>query len=276
MSASTVAIPNVVGQSINVATTDLVNAGLKVGDVTFANSTLQQGFVVSTDPKAGISVKPGTKVNIVESKGPVVPVVVPSVQGQSVAAAEAALHAKGLGYTTVAVQSWSQPVVPGTVLTQQPAGGATANTGTTVQLTILATGGTYPIPDVSGQNQAAAGGTLGQYGLTVGTSSTTQCSGSIASGNVVSTSPPAGTPVAAGTIVNLVVSSGACPVTVPNVVGLDVNTAQTQITNAGLQYQDVTNCPLGQSSTGIIASQSPQALQKVQPGTVIQLYLGCQ
>ena len=272
-----VTVPVVVNKSITDAEAALINEGLKVGNITYANNpTIPTGFVVSSSPAAGTSVKPGSLVALVESKGKVQPVTVPPVAGQSIAAAESALHAAGLGYTTVTTPSWGQPVVPGTVLSQDPNGGTTANSGSTVKLTILATGGTYPVPDVSSQSQGAAGGTLAQYGLTVGSSSTTQCSGSVASGNVVSTSPPAGTSVAAGTIVNLVVSSGACPVSVPNVVGLDQSTAQSQISGAQLNPVFIDNCALGTSSTGIVASQSPAAFSKVAPGTQVTLYYGCQ
>src|SRR5207248_1372678 len=80
---------------------------------------------------------------------------------------------------------------------------------------------TVLVPNVVGQMQAAATSAITSAGLTVGTV-TMQSSTTVAPGNVISESPAAGTRVASGLAVNLVVSSGApppAPVPVPNVVG---------------------------------------------------------
>jgi uncharacterized repeat protein (TIGR01451 family) len=66
----TVSTPNVVGDPQNQAETTIVNAGLTVGNVTSATSpTVPAGDVISTSPSSGISVAPGTPVNIVVSVG---------------------------------------------------------------------------------------------------------------------------------------------------------------------------------------------------------------
>src|SRR5204862_3828086 len=80
---------------------------------------------------------------------------------------------------------------------------------------------TVLVPNVVGQMQAAATSAITSAGLTLGTV-TMQSSTTVAPGNVISQSPAAGTRVASGLAVNLVVSSGApppAPVPVPNVVG---------------------------------------------------------
>src|SRR5437762_5273043 len=80
---------------------------------------------------------------------------------------------------------------------------------------------TVLVPNVVGQMQAAATSAITSAGLTLGTV-TMQSSTTVAPGNVISQSPAAGTSVASGLAVNLVVSSGApppAPVPVPNVVG---------------------------------------------------------
>ena len=69
---------------------------------------------------------------------------------------------------------------------------------------------TVPVPNVVGQTQAAATSALTSAGLTAGTV-TQQSSTTVASGNVISESPAAGTSVASASAVNLVVSSGATP-----------------------------------------------------------------
>ena len=64
-----------------------------------------------------------------------------------------------------------------------------------------------PVPNVVGQTQAAASAAIETAGLTVGII-TRRSSNTIPSGSVISQSPAAGTRVAGGTAVNLVVSRG--------------------------------------------------------------------
>ena len=70
-------------------------------------------------------------------------------------------------------------------------------------------------------------------GLVLGTV-TQQSSATVPAGNVISQNPSAGDSVAAGSAVNLVVSTGPASVSVPNVVGLTQSAATTAITDAGL------------------------------------------
>ena len=274
----TIGVPNVLNESVAVAKANIEGLQLHMTPVTYAtNPTVAQGSIISQHPAAGTQVKPGSDVAVVVSKGNAVPVPVPNVIGLTLADATSALNVKQLGIKTVSVTSWNSSVIPGTVLAQQPAGGTTVNTGSTVTLTLLAAGGTYPVPDVTGAPQGSAGGTLGQYGLVVGTTSMA-CSATVANGNVASTSPTAGTPVTQGTVVNLVVSSGACPVPVPNVIGLASQTAYNQISAAGFQPVIISpSCPSGQSLTGNIATQSPVPLTMQVPGPNSQVTatIGC-
>ena len=62
---------------------------------------------------------------------------------------------------------------------------------------------------------------------------TQQSSATVPAGNVISQNPTAGTSVAAGSAVNLVVSTGPAPVTVPDVVGQTQAAATTAITRRG-------------------------------------------
>ena len=74
------------------------------------------------------------------------------------------------------------------------------------------------VPDVTGQARAAAESAITGAGLTVGTV-TQQWSDAVSTGNVISTDPVGGTQVHPGSAVNLVVSTGPCQVTVPDVTG---------------------------------------------------------
>jgi serine/threonine-protein kinase len=269
-----IGVPNVVNQPEALAAATLKGAGLGVKGTSFTLSHLPQGYVVSTDPAVATQVNPGTKVELILSKGPIVVVTVPPVTGLSLQSAESALSVHGLTYHLAYVGSWNTAVFPGTVLAQDPAAKTKANSGAPVKLTVLTSGGTFPLPDVSEVSPVSAAGTLGQYGLTAGSSSM-QCSNGVASGNVISTSPAAYYSVAAGNVINFIVSSGACPVTVPNIQGLTQAQATTAITNESLVPNFVNNCPLGQTQTNLVATQSPQPFTTANPNTTVTGYWGC-
>jgi uncharacterized repeat protein (TIGR02543 family) len=75
---STIAVPNVLGDTQTDASTAITGAGLTVGTITSSpSSTVAAGLVISESPIAGTAVAPGSPVNLVISTGPApVPTVV--------------------------------------------------------------------------------------------------------------------------------------------------------------------------------------------------------
>ena len=152
------------------------------------------------------------------------------------------------------------------------------NAGATMSLpaysmTVFTWGGsvsTVPVPNVVGLTQAAASTSITGVGLTVGTV-TTASSGTIASGNVISESPAAGSSVLSGSAVNLTVSSGIGQVAVPNVVNLTQAAATTSITGAGLVVGTVTTASSGTIASGSVISESPAAGTLVNSGSAVNL-----
>ena len=96
------------------------------------------------------------------------------------------------------------------------------------------------MPNVVNLTQAAATSAITGAGLIVGTV-TNSTSATVPAGSVISQNPIAGTQVATGSAVNLVVSTGPPPVAVPNVVNLTQAAATSAITGAGLIVGTVTN-----------------------------------
>jgi eukaryotic-like serine/threonine-protein kinase len=274
---STITVPYLTGTPVATAEGQIGSAGLTVQGTQEVNSGQGAGDVVRTVPPAGTAVKPGSKILIYVSKGQVVDVLVPPVVGNEVATAEASLSSQGLNNVKLnPVPTWPMPVAPGTVLGQNPAPGTTIPTTTLVTLTTLAPNGTYPVPNVVGEDQSTAGATLAGDGLHVASTQGSACSNAaIAQGNVASTDPTQGTKVVAGTTVTLTISTGACPVNVPNLLGLTPAQASAQISAAGLDPSVDPQCGPGNTSTGFIASQDPQALQPVAPGTTVYAFVGC-
>src|SRR5437773_2537078 len=98
-----------------------------------------------------------------------------------------------------------------------------------------------------------------------------QSSSTVASGSVISESPTAGTRVASGSAVSLVVSSGPAQVAVPNVVGQTQATATRAITGAGLTVGTVTMQSSSTVASGSVISESPTAGTRVAIGSAVDL-----
>lgn len=135
-------------------------------------------------------------------------------------------------------------------------------------------GGSTPspvaVPNVVGMTQAAASTTITGAGLTVGTVSMTS-SATVASGDVISESPAAGTSAASNSAVSLTVSSGPAPVPVPNVVGMTQAAASTAITGAGLTVGTVTMASSATVASGNVISENPAAGTNAALGSAVSL-----
>jgi hypothetical protein len=125
---------------------------------------------------------------------------------------------------------------------------------------------------VVGLTQAAASSAITGAGLVLGTT-TQQSSTTVASGNVISESPIAGTQVNQGSAVNLVVSSGPAQATVPNVVGLTQAAASSAITGAGLVLGTTTQQSSTTVASGNVISESPIAGTQVNEGSAVNLVI---
>ena len=129
-----VIVPNVVALSQTAAETAITGAGLVPAVTTANDPNVPAGDVISQDPAGGASVDLGSTVGIVVSLGPVSQVIVPNVVALSQTAAETAITGAGL---VPAVTTANDPNVPaGDVISQNPAGGASINLGSTVGIVV--------------------------------------------------------------------------------------------------------------------------------------------
>src|SRR3984957_10118818 len=165
-------------------------------------------------------------------------VIVPSGLGMTQAACSPPITGSGLAVGAVTKQS-SATVAAGLVISEDPAATTDVVSGSAVSLVISAPAAHVTMPNVVELTKAAATSSITSAGLVVATVST-QSSSSVASGLVISESPVAGSSVAPGSAVSLVISSGASKVTVPNVVGLTQAAATTAIKGTGLAVGNVT------------------------------------
>ncbi|MEI2782107.1 MAG: PASTA domain-containing protein [Candidatus Competibacter sp.] len=264
-----ISVPNVVGLSQSIAATALNNAGLTVGSITQqASTTVPAGTVIRQNPAAGASVAPGSAVDLVVSSGPA-PVVVPSVVGLAQSGAATALNNAGLTVGSITQQT-NSTVPAGTVISQNPTAGASVAPGSAVDLVVSSGPASITVPNVVGLAQNAAAAALQKANLTVG-SITRQTSTSVPAGSVISQNPAAGTSVAPGSAVDLVVSSGPPPVTVPSVVGQTQNGAAAVLQKSGLTVGTVTQQTSTSVPAGSVISQNPAAGTSVAPGSAVDL-----
>ena len=129
------------------------------------------------------------------------------------------------------------------------------------------------VPNVVNLSSSAAANQLGGLGLV--TTEQPEASDTVAAGNVIRTDPPAGTEVAAKSQVVLVVSSGAAPVEVPNVVGMSESAARDDLQNANLRSSVVNvDVPFGSPQANVVIDQTPAAGEQVRPNTTVTIRIG--
>ncbi|MFA4840767.1 MAG: Stk1 family PASTA domain-containing Ser/Thr kinase [Agrococcus sp.] len=155
--------------------------------------------------------------------------VVPTVAGLQEEAAVAAVEEASL---TPEVRRVIDEAEAGTVLRSEPDAGITVSPGAVVALVISNGPPPAPLMSVANLSEAQARQALEAAGFTVGSVSR-ENSATVAEGLVLSTDPSAGTDVARGATVNLVLSSGL--VEVPNVLDRPVAAASEELTALGLE-----------------------------------------
>jgi beta-lactam-binding protein with PASTA domain len=247
-------VPNVVGELLADANAAIIAASLVVGSIDYeCSDTVAAGRVISQNPLGGERVVCGSAVDMVVSTGqPTVPTVV----GLPVADANATIISAGLTVcTTTYVDDCTVPA--GQVISQDPAGGSTADCGSCVDLEV-STGQTTvpPIPLCDTAILPATALIEAEY-LIVGTV-TYECNDTCPEGTVIRVDPPSGSTVPCGSIVDLVISTG--PPMVPDVVGLDQASAEAAINAvANLSVGTITTACSDTVPAGDVMSQDPVA-----------------
>jgi eukaryotic-like serine/threonine-protein kinase len=191
---------------------------------------------------------------------------VPDVVGERSATASQILQNRGF---EVNIESVVNPDVPrDTVATQSPQPKTMAKEGTTVTIIVSAGPGEAAVPQVVGLPQDQAEKALRDAGFKVDV--TKAYSTDVPSGRVISASPQEGTTADKGTPVRLSVSRGAQPVSVPGVVGKNVEEARGLLEGAGLKVstKDDSNST---EDPGTVTAQNPKSGSKVKPGSTVTL-----
>jgi eukaryotic-like serine/threonine-protein kinase len=181
---------------------------------------------------------------------------VPNVAGATYDSGAKALEKDKL--VPVQVGENSAKIPKGTIIRTEPGKGTHVAAQQQIRVIVSIGPVQVTISDLSNQSQAAAEAALQQQGLKIG-SITTDYSGTVAGGSVISTDPASGKVVDKGSVVNLTVSNGK--VQLPNVLGQSYSAANQTLSNLSLKVTPVPDY----SCTGYNVTQ-----QNVPPGDVAQ------
>ena len=147
-------------------------------------------------------------------------------------------------------------------------GGGKAEKGSTVTLSVSSGPAIRAVPTVTGLSEADATKRLEHVGFKVNTQQ--QYSKTVPRGQVIGTSPAAGTQLSTLQPVTLLVSRGANTVLVPNVVGLNDQAALATLSNAGLSGTEVQKDST--EPAGKVLSQSPGAGKRIGRGSQVTIF----
>jgi serine/threonine-protein kinase len=191
---------------------------------------------------------------------------VPDVVGEAQAAATETLEGEGFEVAVVEeiAEDPNDPNI-GRVTAQDPAQGSQEPQDTTVTITVLLKPPPVKVPDVEGDTEDEARTKLDEENLEV---KVEYIADTAAPGTVLSQDPAAGTEAEVGDTVTLTVSEGG-QATVPNVVGMTVETAITALTDDGFDYEVVWGN--GGDTENVVYAQDPGSGSTESSGTVVTI-----
>lgn len=131
---------------------------------------------------------------------------------------------------------------------------------------------TVKVPELKRMNETLAGQTLSKLGLRIGTRKE-QPSEQVPAGNILSTEPPAGTPMYPDNPVNVVVSTGSKFVEVPDLRGVTADKAKEVLASVGLVLDEdhIEDVPDRNLDKGLIVSQTPPPRGKYERNTRVRV-----
>ena len=220
-------IPVVATDSVATATAALKQDGFTIARVSPVHSNqVAQGTVIGTSP-SGRAAK-GSAVTILVSSGPFTSVV-PSVRGDKLPAAQAALQRVHLTYS---VDRVGADAAVGTVLGTKPSAGT--SWPQTKPVTIRVAGGPA-VPNFSGQTLQVAQQWASAHGANL--QQQQDQNSQLPQGTITGQEPSAGSLYQQGETVVVNVSTGPAQVNVPDVIGMSVQAATQQLQAAGFKVQ---------------------------------------
>lgn len=192
---------------------------------------------------------------------------VPNLTGQTVEQATPALTLVQLGIETI--EEFSEEIPPGQIIRTDPKVGNRAHVNSAVKVFVSKGPERFVIPnEVIGMAPGDVEKIIKDLNLVIG-ETTEVFADTIEAGKVANTQPVPGESLKRGDVVNIQISKGAEPVSVPNVVGFSVDQATSVLQSAGFIVNVQNKFPIAPFK--VVYSQNPPANSKVAKGSVITI-----
>lgn len=200
--------------------------------------------------------------------GPLQRVEVPDVLGRTPTEALAILAASNLVLDADRTD-YSEDYPDGQIMATDPAPADRIRTGGTILATVSKGPERYDVPKLKGLTVDEADVALAAVNLELGVP-TEVFDDKVKDGDIVRSTPKAGTSVKPGTAVAIEVSKGPAPVTLPTLVGGDADAAEKQLADLGLTA-DRSGEFSESVARGLVISMSPEAGTTVYRGDTVSL-----
>jgi eukaryotic-like serine/threonine-protein kinase len=266
--ATMVQVPAVTGLPEIDARNQVLSAGLRIGEVTRQESSVEDiDRVVATDPQVGTELPEGRVVNLVVGSGPA-SVNVPRLEGRTLAEAQDILEEQGLKLGAQTQQETPNPALVDKIIGSTPRAGESVKGGSEVAVVIGVQPTGVPIPNLSGQDVDDAEQELRELGLSPRREDAED------NDTVSGTNPPAGQRVPQGSEVTLLTGNGD-EVEMPDVTGRRLEAAEDALRDRGFQKIRVQEETVSNEELeGRVLEQSPKAGKQVATDQSITLVVG--
>ena len=208
-----VAVPNLVGLSVQDATNVLKEVGLRlVVDQFVASTDIPANQILVQSPTAGLGARPNSVVTVNVSAGTNT-VRVPDVIGDDQTAASKLLSASPLNFVVTIVLEASDVIEAGRVIRTEPLGDTAVAPGSSVTLYVSTGQAAVPVPNMVGKDGSTAATELTSLGFVVTVNEQALPSGDANNGLVLAQSIAAGTTVQPGS--SIIITVGRAESTTP-------------------------------------------------------------
>ena len=262
-----VSVPEITGLTLEEAKSKLESVNLYLDVESEKYDDKPAGTVISQSVKTGSTVKQGTTIKVVVSKGKetvIVPYVTYKTESEAISLLEKANLKYGIKY------EYHESVAKGNVISQSIAAEKSVAPGTTIDLVVSKGKKTVTVPNVVGNKSATAVKSIEEKGLKVTVKE--ENNDSVEAGKVIRQSPAAKKEVDNGSTVTIYVSKGKNSVTIPSVKGKSSADAKSTLEDKGFnvkiteQYSDTVE-------KGKVISQSPSANSSLTKSSTVTIYV---
>ena len=260
-----VVVPTLIGLSQQQAQARVQALNLNAGTSYAHSRSVPDGDVIDQSPRSGKRVNEGSTVTMIVSSGAgsvQIPPVVALTQKQAIKE----LKVSGLSVAGITTRT-SSDVNKGDAISTSPGAGTTVARGFGVTLVVSAG---QSLPNVTNMTLSQAQQTLSGYNVTT----IQQTSTTVSPGTVISQSPPAQTPVAAGSKVTLTVAKAATTATVPAVIGYTAAGATSTLLGDGFEVIPVQRRVTNPTQVGNVINQRPHPNKTVAKGSIVTIIVG--